>query len=185
MKTSMMARIATVGLLLGSPVWAAPPTTTTTKPPTTTTTTLPATRADADKDGVADAGDKCPATTAKDVVDQEGCGLGQLCPCTAPRTAGKWKSHGEYVKCVRKALLAFRRAKKLNAKMAGETFRSARRSHCGQAASKPVRAGRIRCCRSHAGVAAAPMCVAMTPKKCAAKRGRNLGAGSCTPNPCR
>ena len=181
-----IARISALGLALGAPVWAAPPTTTTTvRPPTTTTTTVPANRADADKDGVADAGDKCAATAAKEVVDKDGCSVVQLCPCTAPQSATKWKSHGDYVKCIRQALSAFRRAKRLSTRRAGDALKSARGSQCGKAASKPVRAGSIRCCRSHSGVSAKPMCVTMTATKCAAKHGTSMGAGSCNPNPCR
>lgn len=57
---------------------------------------------DSDGDGVPDDQDACPETPAESpygqIVDEEGCGIDDLCPCDA-----SWKNHGEYTSCVSNA----------------------------------------------------------------------------------
>ena len=59
---------------------------------------------DADRDGVADSLDKCPATPTGSTVDANGCtpvqALDLAVPCAGPRTGGTWGSHGAYVAAV-------------------------------------------------------------------------------------
>jgi Thrombospondin type 3 repeat len=47
---------------------------------------------DSDGDGKPDDSDLCPGTPPGDVVDADGCSVGQLVPCN-----GDWSSHGDYV----------------------------------------------------------------------------------------
>jgi hypothetical protein len=55
---------------------------------------------DDDGDGIDDGSDSCPQTPYGEIVDAAGCGVSDLCPCTAPLQGGRWKNHGDYVKCV-------------------------------------------------------------------------------------
>ena len=47
---------------------------------------------DDDSDGVPEDNDLCPNSSFGEVVDANGCGIDQICPCSDP-----WKNHGEYV----------------------------------------------------------------------------------------
>ncbi len=50
---------------------------------------------DSDGDGVFDEDDLCPDTSAGEVVNSDGCSIGQIC---SPEDT--WKNHGGYVSCV-------------------------------------------------------------------------------------
>lgn len=180
---NLMRSIALGSLLLPViPVGAVTTTTTTVpRPSTTTTSTMPA-AADADHDGVVDLKDKCPATPAGEKVDKDGCSVGQLCPCAAPRAASAWKSHGEYVSCLRKALNAFVKAKILTKKTASDALVSGPKSQCGVKSSIPK--NRVRCCRPAPTISAKPFCMQVSKTSCKKLHGTESGTGSCLPNPC-
>lgn len=159
--------------------------TTTTTSPRTTTTTLPL---DADKDGVLNPQDKCPGTPRGEIVDRDGCSVTQLCPCDAPRDASKWRSHGQYTSCVRKALQAFKRAKRMTPKEVGGVLKTVRKTQCGaraKAATAAATAGKLRCCLNHKRVSSKPFCAQTTARACTKRHGKSMGAGSCSPNPCQ
>jgi len=82
---------------------------------------------DQDADGVPDFFDECAYTPAGDVVDSWGCGISQLCPC-----AGPWKNHGQYVRCVVRTLLRFKREGLLNKRECRNILREAAHSNCGK-----------------------------------------------------
>lgn len=50
---------------------------------------------DSDEDGVLDDEDLCADTAIGDVVNSDGCSIGQIC---SPEDV--WKNHGSYVSCV-------------------------------------------------------------------------------------
>lgn len=56
---------------------------------------------DDDDDGVANRDDLCPGTQPGEAVNAQGCSIDQLCPCAGPAGGGSWKSHRQYVKCVK------------------------------------------------------------------------------------
>ncbi len=55
----------------------------------------PETPGDCDSDGVPDSADACPQTPFGDIVDAQGCGLAQACPCD-----GAWPNRDTYQACV-------------------------------------------------------------------------------------
>src|SRR5437667_148780 len=55
---------------------------------------------DADADGVPDSLDLCPSTPGGAIVDEHGCSLEQIAPCSGPASGGTWKNHGQYVSAV-------------------------------------------------------------------------------------
>lgn len=82
---------------------------------------------DSDLDGVPDSEDHCPGTPVGSMVNSSGCTLEQLCPCDGP-----WKSHGEYVKCVRAATASFVSDGLISPAEARIILRQAIRSNCGR-----------------------------------------------------
>jgi hypothetical protein len=60
---------------------------------------------DCDADGVPDYLDQCPDTEPGMLVDANGCGIAQLCPCDR-----HWKNRGEYTRCAIKAIQRFVKA---------------------------------------------------------------------------
>jgi hypothetical protein len=60
------------------------------------------TSGDCDGDGVPDASDQCPDTAFGDVVNTNGCGIKQYCPCD-----GQWASRSNYVACVESNTIPF------------------------------------------------------------------------------
>jgi hypothetical protein len=57
---------------------------------------------DSDKDGVPDAADECPDTSAGAVVDARGCSIEQLAPCHGP-----WRNHAQYLGALREVTTEF------------------------------------------------------------------------------
>lgn len=51
---------------------------------------------DDDNDGVLDGDDSCPDTPMSEIVNNNGCSIGQQCSISAD----DWKNHGQYVSCV-------------------------------------------------------------------------------------
>jgi hypothetical protein len=58
--------------------------------------------ADDDGDGVENTGDCCAATAAGACVNKDGCTFLQRCPCDLRIEGFAWKSHKEWMKCVKK-----------------------------------------------------------------------------------
>ena len=82
---------------------------------------------DSDGDGVPDFMDQCPGTPAGAVVDANGCGIDQLCPC-----AGPWKNHGDYMKSLVRVVRQFRREHLINGPEARAIIKEAAASDCGK-----------------------------------------------------
>ncbi len=82
---------------------------------------------DEDTDGVADDEDDCPGTPAGAIVNASGCSIEQLCPCSGP-----WRSHHEYVACVRETAADFVRDGLISRSAAREITQAAQRSDCGR-----------------------------------------------------
>ncbi len=87
---------------------------------------------DADKDGVPDADDQCPDTSAGAIVDAQGCSIDQLVPCAGPRTGGTWKNHGQYVSSVARTAEAFLAAGLITAAENDAIVAAAAHSDCGR-----------------------------------------------------
>ncbi len=82
---------------------------------------------DADRDGVPDARDECPDTPSGTVVNAQGCGIAQLCPCD-----GNWRNHSEHLRCVIANAWDFYRAGLIDAAKRKTIVAAAARSHCGR-----------------------------------------------------
>ena len=87
---------------------------------------------DVDDDGVPDAQDRCPDTPAGDVVNQQGCSIGDLVPCSGPARGGDWRNHAEYVAAVIKVTETFRRAGLITARERNAIIQAAVQSDCGK-----------------------------------------------------
>jgi len=70
-----------------------------------TAVSLQAGEPDSDADGVLNEIDECVDTLKGHAVDEQGCSVGDNCPCLYP-----WKNHGEYVSCVTKTSQDFVKA---------------------------------------------------------------------------
>ena len=82
--------------------------------------------ADSDNDGVPDYLDQCPNTPSDAIVDASGCSFEQLSPCDGP-----WKSHSEYVKCVKAVASSFVSDGLISPAAARTIVQHAERSNCG------------------------------------------------------
>jgi DNA-binding beta-propeller fold protein YncE len=89
---------------------------------------------DLDGDGVADTADACPGTAPGAVVNAAGCSPAQLCPCAGPRAGGRWRNHGEYLRCVILSTQPFVRERLMTPRARTELLRRAGASACGQPA---------------------------------------------------
>jgi hypothetical protein len=94
---------------------------------------------DADDDGVPDDQDRCPDTPAGDVVNQHGCSIDQLVPCSGPARGGTWRNHAEYVGAVIKVTESFRRAGLITARERTAIIQAAVQSDCGKPAQERLR----------------------------------------------
>ena len=88
---------------------------------------LPAVCIDSDGDGVPDAQDACPDTSAGQLVNEAGCSIDDLCPCDA-----SWKNHGDYASCVSNAADGFVAAGLITEEEADEIVSAAADSDCGE-----------------------------------------------------
>lgn len=127
---------------------------------------------DADKDGVADDVDQCPATPPFELVGADGC---SVCPCD-----GSWSSRTDYMHCVLDEIHVRRGDGSLTRKAARPFIKAARNSTCGQEM-------KTRCCIMFAGKSSG-MCRVVDQARCdgalAVGGVESLDAGSCYPNPC-
>ena len=87
------------------------------------------TPADSDGDGVPDATDLCPGTPPGEVVDANGCSVGQLVPCN-----GNWASHGAYVAAFTQTANDFVQGGLLSAAQRDALVAAAAASDCGGSA---------------------------------------------------
>ena len=83
---------------------------------------------DGDNDGVPDNEDTCPGTTSGP-VDESGCSIDQLCPCTP---TPDWKNHGQYVSCVAHETQHFVTQSILTAQQRADLVSAAGQSNCGK-----------------------------------------------------
>lgn len=167
-------------------------TSTTTRPPATTTTTSTTTSTrvststttvtttsttvstvDDDGDGVVDVQDACPTSEAGEMVDATGCAV---CPCDGGATP--WRSHTQYLRCIRSAMAA--RSLSTENPLGRANIKRAQQSTCGRRAV-------TRCCVT-GGTDQPSTCRVLRSDACEVRRAndtaRNLGAGSCLPSPC-
>jgi hypothetical protein len=86
---------------------------------------------DADGDGIPDSFDLCPGTPAGAVVDENGCSIDQIAPCSGPASGATWKNHGQYVSTVAHAAEAFLAQGLITAEQAEEIVSEAAQSECG------------------------------------------------------
>jgi len=93
---------------------------------------------DEDGDGVGDSLDLCPGTPAGAIVDENGCSIDQIAPCSGPASGGTWKSHGQYVSIVAQAAEAFVEKHLINEVQAEEIVAQAAQSNCGAKRSAPT-----------------------------------------------
>jgi len=87
---------------------------------------------DEDGDGVGDSLDLCPGTPAGAIVDQHGCTIDQIAPCSGPASGGTWKNHGKYVSSVAHAVQAFLAQGLISEEQAAEIIAQAAQSDCGK-----------------------------------------------------
>jgi hypothetical protein len=87
---------------------------------------------DADSDGVPDERDQCPGTGLGAMVDEHGCSIEQLAPCSGPPGGGGWKNHGEYVVAVKKVAEAFWTKGLITAEQRDAVVEAAAQSSCGK-----------------------------------------------------
>src|ERR1051326_3790855 len=78
-----------------------------------------------------------PSTPAGDVVDEHGCSIHQLVPCTGPAAAVAWNNHGQYIAAMAKAVESFLAAGRLNRDEAEGILEAAAESNCGRKSSHP------------------------------------------------
>jgi len=86
---------------------------------------------DGDGDGVADSDDQCPETASGDLVDAQGCGLSDACPCEGTVDLEPWGSHTTYVLCVKAAGKTMVRSRTHTRREVRRAVRLAKRSTCG------------------------------------------------------
>ena len=128
---------------------------------------------DADRDGVGDVVDLCPATPLGDLIDTQGC---SACPCDAA-----WASHQAYVDCVSLAANQQYLAGLISRTRTRGAISGAKNSTCGTTST--------RCCTWRKLVyGSLGSCTVMDPAKCSyaviGKWAENRGPGSCYFNPC-
>ena len=88
---------------------------------------------DDDGDGLPNDRDQCPGTQPGAAVDGDGCSIEQLCPCNGP-----WKNHQEYVKCVKREVLAFFKEGRISQADGHAIVKQAERSDCGNPMARAV-----------------------------------------------
>ena len=87
---------------------------------------------DGDGDGVPDDQDACPNTEPGAVVDEHGCSIAQLVPCSGPTTGGRWKNHGQYVSNVAGTVEDFLAERRVTQTEKEAIIEAAARSDCGK-----------------------------------------------------
>jgi len=141
---------------------------------------------DADGDGVADADDQCTETEPGDLVDGQGCGLSDACPCDETVDLDPWGSHTAYVLCVKAAGKAMVSAGAHTRREVRRAVRRHKRSTCGND-------NLTRCCvyTSNDAGDSFTQCMQVTIDRCDAYAddpnvdgADDIGAGLCDPTAC-
>src|SRR5262245_8496249 len=141
---------------------------------------------DADGDGVADADDQCTETEPGDLVDGQGCGLSDACPCDETVDLDPWGSHTAYVLCVKAAGKAMVSAGAHTRREVRRAVRRHRRSTCWND-------NLTRCCvyTSNDAGDSFTQCMQVTIDRCDAYAddpnvdgADDIGAGLCDPTAC-
>ncbi len=81
---------------------------------------------DEDNDGINDSEDQCPATPAGETVDNTGCSINQLVPCSAT-----WENHGQYVSKIARLAKRFAEQGLITEQEKGTIVSVAVQSSCG------------------------------------------------------
>jgi hypothetical protein len=91
-------------------------------------------QADDDHDKVGDLCDMCAGSepTADGKVDQFGCTLFQRCPCDQRKNGSLWRSHAQYIRCVRHQARRFGRLGLLDDSASGAIIVIADGDGCGE-----------------------------------------------------
>ncbi len=87
---------------------------------------------DADGDRVGDSCDLCPATALGNPVLDDGCAPSQRCDCDGPAPDEEWESPRAYVQCVAITLKRMRQQRKLSRDAVRQIMQDAVRSGCGR-----------------------------------------------------
>ena len=87
---------------------------------------------DADNDGAPDTRDQCANTPANVAVNEHGCSIDQLVPCTGPLGGGAWKSHGDYLRAFSRVADSFYSAQIIDRHERDQAVKTAVRSNCGK-----------------------------------------------------
>jgi hypothetical protein len=85
-----------------------------------------------DDDGVPEEEDDCLATPTGEPVNDQGCSIGDICPCVHP-----WKNHGEFVSCVNKTSKDFVKAGFITNKQKSDYVSEAAKHECPMAPGGP------------------------------------------------
>jgi len=94
---------------------------------------------DSDEDGVPDDQDECPNTPSSAIVNVRGCSLDQIVPCAGPATGGRWRSHGEYMSALMRAVRSFQKSGLITSQERNALVRKGAKSDCGKRAKPLVR----------------------------------------------
>jgi hypothetical protein len=89
-------------------------------------------RLDTDGDSVPDDEDACPGSARDEAVNEHGCSIDQLVPCSGPATGGTWKNHGHYVKAVMAVADDFLAAQRITLADRNAIVHAATRTNCGR-----------------------------------------------------
>lgn len=92
---------------------------------------------DVDLDGVGDACDLCSEDPEGAVIDRRGCTVAQLCPCDGPEEDRAWKSHGKYLRCVKRKAKKFATKDLITREERRALVTLARASACGEPMPAP------------------------------------------------
>lgn len=122
---TILAALALLGAGTGGRVAAAG------APPVTLAAGVTDPALDTDGDGTLDIDDQCPETGAGDLVDEQGCGLSDACPCDGTVDLEPWGSHAAYLGCVKAAGRTMVTEGAHTRKQVRRAIRRAKRSTCG------------------------------------------------------
>lgn len=89
---------------------------------------------DDDGDGVPDDQDRCGGTIAGAIVNEDGCSIDQMAPCSGPLGGGSWRNHGQYVNAVAATANDFLAAGLITPEDRDAVLRAAADSDCGKRA---------------------------------------------------
>ncbi len=91
-----------------------------------------ATQGDSDGDRIGDACDSCSDTAPGEPILHTGCSIEQVCPCTGPVEGGEWQSQRQYLRCVAAATRRLRKQGQVSRQESMSLLRRAMHSGCGR-----------------------------------------------------